>query len=400
MHDATVTDEGMPPPVALHVCTRYQRGGSERRLQDSIRALPGLRHHVIVGSESDLELARKQTAAERVWLLPALVRPVSPSRDLAAFLSLWRLLRRREYSVVISHQSKAGILTRAAAAVAGGLPAVHSLSMASFGPGYGRVENVLFTRLERALGRRTAAYCVVGDDLAQRFATIGVPRDRLHVVRSGVPLPSRLRPRADARRLLDDRYGTVPGRRLVCYVGSLEPRKNPLLLAALLRRLHDRMPEPPDLLVIGDGPERGSVVAELQALGLSHHAFFTGYLAEPELVHDALRGVDVVVLLSDAEGLPQVLVQSAAAGTPFVAFDVEGVREILSLGADGSAVPHGRLGEVTDAVERWLDEPSAVREPVADLTSWAPGSIAESYRSVVESVLRETEDGRTGTTLR
>jgi glycosyltransferase involved in cell wall biosynthesis len=364
-------------------------------VQDSIRALPQLRHHLIVGQESDLELAKQQTGAERVWIMPTLVRQVSPHRDLASFVSLWRLLRRRTYSAVVSHQSKAGILTRAAAAVVG-LPSVHSLSMASFGPGYSKVENALFTRLERALGTRTTAYCVVGEDLAQRFAAVGVPRDRLNVVRSGVPLPTELRPREEARRLLAERYGTVPGRRLVCYVGSLEPRKNPLLLAQLLRRLHDRMAEPPDLLVIGDGPELGRLTEELEELGLSDHAVFTGYLAEPQLVHDALRGVDVVVLMSDAEGLPQVLVQAAAAGTPYVAFDVEGVREILALGADGSAVRHGELDEVADAVEEWLKGgASRDGEPAVDLSSWSPEAISASYRAVITGAL-STPTSRAG----
>ena len=380
-------DLGAPAPMVLHVCTRYQRGGSERRIRDSIQALPGVRHHLVVGRDSDVELARQQTGAERVWAMHRLVRPVSPPSDLLTLAALWRLLRGGTYSAVVTHQSKAGVLARAAAA-ATRTPAVHSLSMASFGPGYGRLESIFFARLERLLGKRTAGFCVVGDDLAQRFADVGVPRERLHVVRSGVPLPESLRSREEARRLLHERFRVDPARHLLCYVGSLEPRKNPLLLARLLRDLHDRLPEPPDLLVIGDGPLRSELTGELQRLGLEDHAVLTGYLAEPRLVHDALRGVDVVLLLSNSEGLPQVLVQSAAAGTPFVAFDVEGVREVLALGARGSAVTHGRIEEVIDAVERWLPGHGPVeREPEADLTSWTPAAIADSYRRVIGSLL-------------
>ena len=383
--------DGVPEAAALHVCTRYQRGGSERRLGDIVRALPELRHHVLLGADSDVDLARRQTGAEQVWTLPSLVRPIDPARDLAALVSLWRLLHRRNYSVVVSHQSKAGVLARLAAAAVGGQHAVHSLSMASFGPGYGRMENWVFPRLERVLGVRTSAFCVVGADLAQRFAAIGVPRERLHVVRSGVPLPHRLRPRDEARRLLDERHGTSPGRRLVCYVGSLEPRKNPLLLPQFLRRLRDRCDEPPDLLVVGEGPERDRLAAGLAGLGLAEHAVLTGHLSDPAHVHDALRGVDLVVLLSEAEGLPQVLVQAAAAGTPFVAFDVEGVREILALGAQGDAVPLGGLDAAVDAAARRLDDgTAAAAEPVVDLSGWAPQAIEASYREAFDLVLGAT----------
>jgi glycosyltransferase involved in cell wall biosynthesis len=261
--------------------------------------------------------------------------------------------------------------------------------MASFGPGYGRLESWVFRRVERVLGSRTAAFCVVGADLAGHFAAAGVPADRLHVVRSGVPLASDLRSRTAARELLARRHGTVPGRPLLCYVGSLEPRKNPLLLARILRRLHDRLAQPPDLLIVGDGPERDRLSAELCALGVHDHAVFTGHLSDPAHVHDALRAADVTLLLSRAEGLPQVLVQSAAVGTPFVSFDVEGVREVLSLGARGSAVPPGDHEGVVAAVIDWLGAAGGEGdEPTADLSSWSPSAITAGYRTVVDQVLR------------
>jgi glycosyltransferase involved in cell wall biosynthesis len=370
--------------TALHVCTRYQRGGSERRLRDSIAALPELRHEVLLGADSDAELARRQTGADRVAVLPSLVRPVAPARDLAALVALSRLLRRRDFAVVISHQSKAGVLTRLAAAAAAGPPAVHSLSMASFGPGYGAAESWLFARVESALGRRTAAFCVVGVDLADRFAALGIPRDRLHVVRSGVPLPAALPSRDEARRLVANRYGTHPGRPLVVSVGSLEPRKNPLLLPRLLATLRAGLPDdPPELLVLGDGPERAALTRALHETGQAAHAALAGHVVDPQHVHAAMRAADVLVLLSAAEGLPQVLVQAAAVGTPFVAFDVEGVRELLSLGACGTAVPPGDLDALATAARGWLaaDGPGG-REPVADLSGWSPDAITSAYRAV------------------
>lgn len=372
----------------LHVCTRYRRGGSERRIRDIVLALPEARHHLVVGADSDEDLARRQTGADRVWVLPALVRPVDPRRDLVALVQLRRLLRSGGYHAVVTHQSKAGALGRAAALAARGPAAVHSLSMASFGPGYGRAEDALFRRLERALGQRTAAFCVVGADLAGRFATIGVPPDRLHVVRSGVALPAEVRPREPTRQRLLARHGVPPDSPLLCYVGSLEPRKNVLLLADLLVALGDRVPVPPWLLVVGDGPQREALAARLRELGVHRQAVLTGHLQSGEHVADAMRGSDVVVLLSRSEGLPQVLVQAAAQGTPFVAFDVEGVRELVSLGAAGDALPLGDLDAVADAATRRLTAgPGSARDPVADLSSWSPEEIRAAYRRVLLEVL-------------
>jgi glycosyltransferase involved in cell wall biosynthesis len=79
-------------------------------------------------------------------------------------------------------------------------------------------------------------------------------------------------------------------------------------------------------------------------------------------------------------------VQSAATGTPFVAFDVEGVREIIALGAEGSAVPLGDVGAAADAVAHWLTAPAG-REPAADLSSWSPEAIGTAYRGVLGPLL-------------
>ncbi len=69
---------------------------------------------------------------------------------------------------------------------------------------------------------------------------------------------------------------------------------------------------------------------------------------------------DALVLLSNAEGLPQVLIQAAAPGLPFVSYDVDGGREVVALSA---------AGEIA--------------------SSWDPTVIAASYRSVVNDILQE-----------
>src|SRR5438034_6925472 len=100
-----------------------------------------------------------------------------------------------------------------------------------------------FRTLERRLHPSTTAYAVVGKDLARRFERIGVPRTKLHVVRSGVRLP--LKSYAGRREQLRDRLGLPRSRKLLAYVGSLEPRKNVLDLVPLLRDGLDAAPARP-----------------------------------------------------------------------------------------------------------------------------------------------------------
>ena len=107
-------------------------------------------------------------------------------------------------------------------------------------------------------------------------------------------------------------------------------------------------------------------------------------------VEPLLWRADALVLLSNAEGLPQVLIQAAAAGLPFVTYDVDGGREVVALGAVGQVVP---LGDVEAAADGARPQLLAAPEPAhrrVDVSSWDPTVIAASYRSVVADVLGET----------
>lgn len=369
------------PPRALHVCTRFLRGGSERRLVDIVRALPELDHHVVVGDESDLDHAHELLAPATVWREPALVRAPDPVRDLRALARLARLIRTGGFEVVYTHQSKAGAVGRAAAWLARGPAVVHSLAMANFGPGYGWLEDRGFRLIERTLAAHTAAYAVVGTDLARRYADIGVPDEALHVVRSGVPLPTELPTRSSARTRLHDRFAIPTDRPMILSLGSLDARKNVLSLPELLATIQGRASTRPRLVIAGDGPLAPRLADELAARDLDDDAHLLGHVSP---VDDLVAAADVMVLLSSAEGLPQVLVQAAAAGTPFVAYEVDGVAELLALGAQGAVLPLGDLDGAAHATAAFLDLDAGAKasETCCDLSDWAPSAVMAGHRDV------------------
>ena len=94
----------------LHVCTRFLLGGSEQRLRDIVTALPDHEHHLVVGAESDIELARRQLPEVEVRCEPSLRRALDPVNDLVAIRRLSRIMRRGGYTAVVTHQSKACLL--------------------------------------------------------------------------------------------------------------------------------------------------------------------------------------------------------------------------------------------------------------------------------------------------
>ena len=348
-----------------------------------MNALEEFDHDLVVGADSDVELATANLPAREVLMEPALVRSPNPYSDLIALKRMIRMIKERHPRLVFTHQSKAGALGRIALRLAGRIPVVHSLSMASFGPGYPSVQSSVFEWLEVRLASSTTAYTVVGADLAERYIEAGVPASKLHLIRSGVPLPQIAESREQLRLRIAEKYQVPPDRPWFIHVGSLEARKNVMLLPEVLRLSRELSPDrPPHLFVVGDGVLGVELEQGFSRAGLERYSTMTGYVngAGP-----FIKAADSLILLSSVEVLPQVLVQSAAVGTPFVAFEVDGVREMLTLGAIGTAVDPGDLESAAQALMAHLDGNPVIGE--IDVGTWSPQTIREGYRGLVREIL-------------
>jgi glycosyltransferase involved in cell wall biosynthesis len=84
-----------------------------------------------------------------------------------------------------------------------------------------------------------------------------------------------------------------------------------------------------ELLIAGDGPER----QRLEQLAVGQPVRFLGQLASPAQVADFLRGLDLFVLASRYEGLPNAVLEALACGIPVVATDVPGMAEAVGQAA-------------------------------------------------------------------
>lgn len=382
--------EGGPRLRIVHICTRFARGGSEQRLSDMIAATPELDHHLIIGPDSDVELAQQRLPAASVTIEPTLRRAVHPLRDARSVLRLRRRIMNLDADAVVTHQSKAGALGRVAARAAGVRRVIHSLSMASFGSGYGAAESVAFRRIEHALVRWTSAYAVVGRDLASGFGKLGVPADRLRVIRSAARLPDSDTDRAAIRRRLAQKFDLPVDRPWILKIGSLDRRKSVLELPILLQQTIELTTgERPFLVVAGSGPERAELAARLDQVGVGDDCALIGHVQDPS---DLFVAADVVVLLSKAEGLPQVLVQAAAAGTPFVSTEVSGVDELLELGAAGTIVEVGDIVGAARALLPYLRWPVLRTGSTIDLSSWRHDHVRDQYRQLFSELLAPALD--------
>jgi glycosyltransferase involved in cell wall biosynthesis len=145
-------------------------------------------------------------------------------------------------------------------------------------------------------------------------------------------------------------------------IGRLEPQKRWDRLIAAMRSL---AAQDTSLVILGEGSERAALEALIARLGLADRVLLAGHVGDPR---PAIRSAAAVVLVSDYEGVPGVLRESLALGTPVVATDSSvAIGEIVTDSALGDIVPRDDPAALVAALDRWLDparpRPLPVPEP-------------------------------------
>jgi glycosyltransferase involved in cell wall biosynthesis len=195
----------------------------------------------------------------------------------------------------------------------------------------------------RETARRAAGIITVAGALKCDLVKIGVPAERIEVLRNGVDLQL-FRPieRDAVRRKLGLRGTTLLS------VGHLIPRKGHDLVIQALPRLPET-----HLIVIGDGPERGTLEALARQSGVHERVTFIGARPQDEL-RSYYGAADALVLASSREGWANVLLEAMACGTPVVASSIGGTPEVVSSAEAGVLITERTPAGVAQAVQRLL----------------------------------------------
>jgi glycosyltransferase involved in cell wall biosynthesis len=301
-------------------------------------------------------LPRAEAAGIRVRVLGTLRPQVHPGRDLKACWDLVRALRRDPPTIVHTHESKAGMLGRWAARIAGCRRIVHTPHGHIFYGHFPPTRTAVFLALERLAAPITTRLVALTPREIEDHLVRGVGRREQWVaIHSGVPLERFQGATPDPDGLRRE-LGCPPGAPLVGSVGRLAKIKRYQDLIAAVALL----PRPDAVcLIVGDGPEAPALTAAARTSGVEDRVRFLGWRED---VARIVSSLDVFVLPSANEGMGRVLVEAMAAGVPVVATRVGGIPSIVADGECGLLVEPGDVAGLAGAVGKLLaDRPLAVR---------------------------------------
>jgi glycosyltransferase involved in cell wall biosynthesis len=350
------------PLRVLHVITRMIVGGAQ---ENTILSCALIDPHcfpstLLTGPETGVEgELHTESRARGVQLLvePNLVRRLSPWHDLIATFRLWRAMRGGRYDVVHTHCSKAGILGRLAAWLAGVPVIVHTSHGWSFNEHQPRHLRRLYIWLERICARFSSAIVVVGTPDRDEGLAMGIGcQEQYRLIRSGIEIQS-YRDVTISRDQARDRLGVPRESFVIGSVGRLGEQKSPLDLLAAFERVAAARPDA-QLVYVGDGPQRGLLESAVARAGLQDRVHLAGLRRDvPEL----LRAFDVFALASRWEGLPRVFPQAMAAGLPIVATLVDGAPDAITPGENGWLVEVGDTAAMADRLCALAADPACAR---------------------------------------
>jgi len=210
----------------------------------------------------------------------------------------------------------------------------------------------------RAACEGAAAVICVSQAMRERLASLLDPGfDRLQVIPNGVALEdfrpiAREAARATLRRAFPESSALAADRRLLAFAGDLLPVKQVDRLLHALTLLVPSVPEVA-LAIVGDGLEAPA----LAKLAVEHHlgsrVLFAGLRPHREIA-TWLAAADLFVLPSAAEGLPLVIPEALAAGTPVVASRVGGIPECIREGETGILVDPKGVAPLAEALRSAL----------------------------------------------
>lgn len=382
----------MSQPIrVLHIITRLIVGGAQEATILTAQMLDQTKWDVHIfsgpqtGSEGSL-IEHTRNLGIPLTLDPYLVREINPVKDLIVLLRLVRFIRQGGYSVVHTHSSKAGIIGRWAARLAGVKVIVHTVH----GWAHHDYQRPLIRRMYITLEKLTLpiTHTMTTDSILNINKGIedGIGTTANYVetpIRCGIELDRFGHPQV-APAEMRQQLGIPSDALVVGSVTRLSPQKAPLDLIDAFGHIQRQFPHA-WFIVVGDGPLRPDVEARIQQLGLGDRLILTGLRRDvPEL----MAAFDIFVLSSLWEGLPRVLPQAMATGLPIVCTAADGTAEAIEEGVNGFLVGKGETAVLAARVLQLLQDGELRRTMGENGRCRAPQFSAETMVQEIDTLYR------------
>ena len=323
----------------------FGAGGIERQQTEIITRLPADRFTQIIATMRLSGPFYPEIKATGVEIVEFPFNSLRNQQAVAHYFGLARLIRRRRVHLVYCYDFYTNIWGAISVTLAGRAKLITSRGDT------GR----MFSKAQLAVQRMAYACSsaiVPNSDMVKRILIEDefVPAWKIRRIYNGIDTV-RFSPR-EASPELPRSLGLPPGASVIGAVGNLHPWKGQDTLLCAAARIREVRPDA-WFLLIGEGIAQNDLQQLATQLGIRERTIFAGIRQD---IPDLLALMDVFVLPSQHESLPNAVMEAMACARPVVATAVGGVPELISDGVTGFLVPPGDPAAMADAVLRVLGD--------------------------------------------
>ncbi len=351
----------------LHIITRFDKGGSAQNTYLSLLGLKKKNYQLslVSGLSLESEMKHEETKAKEkdIQILesegiefiqcPFLLRRINVIKDLKAFFDIWRIIKKYNPLIVHTHSSKAGLMGRLAAKLAGAPIIVHTPHGHVFFGYFGPFKTKLFIILEKLASRITDKIVALTNREKKDHILFKIAEeDKFSVIYSGIELNILKESSSEEKQNLKKELGIPENSLIVGTAGRLVPVKGPEFLVKSSQYIISKYPDT-YFMFTGDGPLEQDLKRKALEMGISENIIFLGWRDD---VAKIISIYDIFVLPSLNEGMGRVLAEAMALGKSIVASNVGGIPDLVIHGKNGFLVPPKNPEELAKYIQVLLED--------------------------------------------
>lgn len=331
----------------MHLIASNFYGGPEKQIVEHLKILDSKKY---LGVFASFQEGASNEVLDRAAMdgLKTCAIPMAGVLDFKAQRMLAEIIRENEIDLLCTHGYKSCVMGWRAART-------NNIPIIAFSRGY-TSENFkvkIYEWLEQRILRMADGIVAVSHGQEKKIINLGIVGKRNWVVHNAVNVdtnPSDVS--ENEKNEVFSEFGVPSNAMLVVTAGRLSPEKGHRYLVDAIAKCRSDNKEI-YYVFCGEGPCLEELKEQCQRLGVLSHCLFIGFRRDLQKI---FRAMDLFVLPSLTEGLPNVVLESFACAKPVVATQVGGVPELVKDGVNGLLVPAQCSHSLAEAMKRFLGD--------------------------------------------
>lgn len=345
-----------------HIITRLPVGGAQENTLLTCEGLYKLGYDVFLisgetkGEEGTLE-KRAREICKNFIIIPKLVREISPIKDMLALYKIYKILKKEKFDIVHTHTSKAGIVGRIAAKLAGAPIVIHTPHGHIFHSYYGYIKTKIFYLLEKIAALFCdKIICLTPTEKKEHIELKIAPRTKFEVIPSGVDFDKFKNIKVNKDEVKRE-LGIEKEKFVVGCVSRLANIKG---VNYLISAMYDIIQKNKNviLLLVGDGPEKENLEKLTSKLNIKNYVKFLGLRYD---IPPILSSFDIFVLPSLNEGMGKAIIEAQLMGLAVIGSYVGGIKDIIEEGKTGMFCPPEDSKVLSEKILYLIENPHIAR---------------------------------------